>query len=413
MGSKWDIEKFTGSNDFGLWKVNMREILIQQKCVEALKGEAQMSAHLTLAEKTEMNDKAVSAIILCLGDKVLREVARETIVVSMWNKLDSLYMTKSLAHKQCLKQQLYFYRMVESKSIMEQLTEFNKIIDDLANIDVYLEDEDKVLHLLRALPRSFENFKDAMLYGKEGTITLEEVQVALRTKELTKFKELKVDDSGEGLNVSRGRSQNRGNGKGKNFRSKSRLKGGGNKTQHKCFICHNPGHFKEDCPERKGNESGNSSVQIASEGYESAGALTVTCWEPEKVWVLDSGCSYHICPRKEYIQTMELKEGGVVRLGNNKACKIQGMGTIRLKIFDDRDFLLKNVRYIPELKRNLISMSMFGGLGYCTRIECGMMRISHGELVITKGSKVHGLYILKGSTVIAHTSVTSVNTGHN
>ena len=81
MGSKWDIEKFTGSNDFGLWKVKMRAILIQ--CVEALKGEAQMPAHLTLVEKTEMNDNAVSAIILCLGDKVLREVARETTVVSM------------------------------------------------------------------------------------------------------------------------------------------------------------------------------------------------------------------------------------------------------------------------------------------------------------------------------------------
>jgi len=105
--------------------------------------------------------------------------------------------------------------MVESKPIIEQLTEFNKIIDDLANINVNLEDEDKALHLLCALPRSFENFKDTMLYGKEGTITLEEVQATLRTKELTKFKELKVDDSGEGLNVSRWRSENKGNRKGK------------------------------------------------------------------------------------------------------------------------------------------------------------------------------------------------------
>ena len=78
---------------------------------------------------------------------------------------------------------------------------------------------------------------------------------------------------------------------------------------------------------------------------------------------------------------MELKEGGVIRLCNNKACEIQGMGTIHLKMFDDRDFLLKDVRYIPELKRNLISISMFDGLGYCTRIERGMMRISHGALV--------------------------------
>ncbi|MCI56998.1 ubiquitin-protein ligase, partial [Trifolium medium] len=37
-----------------------------------------MPAHLSAKEKSEMNDKAISAIILCLGDKVLREVARET-----------------------------------------------------------------------------------------------------------------------------------------------------------------------------------------------------------------------------------------------------------------------------------------------------------------------------------------------
>ena len=35
MGSKWETEKFTGSNDFELWKVNVREILTQQKCDEA------------------------------------------------------------------------------------------------------------------------------------------------------------------------------------------------------------------------------------------------------------------------------------------------------------------------------------------------------------------------------------------
>jgi len=72
-------------------------ILIQQKCVKTMKGEAQMSAHLTPVENTEMNDKAISAIIQCLGDKVLRKVARETTLLSIWNKLDSLYMTKSLA----------------------------------------------------------------------------------------------------------------------------------------------------------------------------------------------------------------------------------------------------------------------------------------------------------------------------
>jgi hypothetical protein len=53
-----------------------------------------MHATLTPVEKTEMNDKALSVIILCLGDKVLREVARETTAVAMWIKRGSLYMSK-------------------------------------------------------------------------------------------------------------------------------------------------------------------------------------------------------------------------------------------------------------------------------------------------------------------------------
>jgi len=221
---------------------------------------------MSRVEKTEMVDKARSAIVLCLGDKILREVAKDPTAASMWSKLESLYMTKSLPHRQFLKQQLYSFKMVDSKAIMEQLTEFNKILDDLENIEVQLEDEDKAILLLCVLPKSFESLKDTMLYGKEGTVTLEEVQVALRTKELIKSKDLRTDENGEGLSVSRGNGGGRGN------QRKS-----GNKSKSKCFNCHKMGHFMKDCPKINGN-----SAQIVSEGYEDAGALVVYCLEDEE-----------------------------------------------------------------------------------------------------------------------------------
>jgi len=69
VGSKWDIEKFTGDNDFGLCKVKMEVVLIQQKYEKALKGEGALPVTISQAEKTEMVDKARSAIVLCLEDK--------------------------------------------------------------------------------------------------------------------------------------------------------------------------------------------------------------------------------------------------------------------------------------------------------------------------------------------------------
>jgi len=140
MGSKWDIEKFTGDNDSGLWKVKMEAVLIQQKCEKDLKGEGSLPVTMSRAEKTEMVDKAKSAIVLCLGDKVFREVTKEPTVASMWSKFEYLYMTKSLARRQVLKQQFYSFKMVESNAIMELLVEFNKIVGYLENIEVRLED---------------------------------------------------------------------------------------------------------------------------------------------------------------------------------------------------------------------------------------------------------------------------------
>jgi len=83
--------------------------------------------------------------------------------------------------------------------------------------------------------------------------------------------------------------------------SKSKSKGF-DKSKYWCFICHKPCHFKKDIPDKGGN--GSSFVQVVvvvnEDGYESMGVLEVTCWEPDKSSVLKSGCSYQMCPKKEY-----------------------------------------------------------------------------------------------------------------
>lgn len=178
--TRWEVEKFSGRNDFGLWRIKMRAMMVHQGLVGALDSEGskeKLDADLDPKDqikKQEMLDRSHNSLILNLTDKVLPEVSNEKSA-GVWLKLESLYMTKSLANRLYMKQKLYSYKILDDKSISEQLDESNKAIDDLENIDVKKEDEDKAIILLNALPSSFDHLKDAMLYGRETTITLEEV----------------------------------------------------------------------------------------------------------------------------------------------------------------------------------------------------------------------------------------------
>lgn len=74
---KYEIEKFTDVNDFSLWCLKTQVLLVQKDLLEALKGSKKMDVALTEIENTTMMEKTHSAIILSLGDKVLRKVLKE------------------------------------------------------------------------------------------------------------------------------------------------------------------------------------------------------------------------------------------------------------------------------------------------------------------------------------------------
>ncbi|GKD56768.1 retrovirus-related pol polyprotein from transposon TNT 1-94 [Tanacetum coccineum] len=199
-----------------------------------------LPADMEAQAKAQLNKKAHSAVILCLGNKVLREVTGETTAAGVWSKLETLYMTKSLANKLYLKKKLYTFYMPAGRKIFEHIDEFNKIVLDLANIEVKLEDEDLALLLFTSLLASYEHFVDTLLYGREA-LTLEDVMAILNSKEIKERSKVKGDD-GEGLYV-RGRTDHRDS---RQSRGKSRSKSQGRRL--KCYICQSEDHLKRNCP---------------------------------------------------------------------------------------------------------------------------------------------------------------------
>nr|GEW55048.1 retrovirus-related Pol polyprotein from transposon TNT 1-94 [Tanacetum cinerariifolium] len=105
---RFDIEKFDENNDFGLWQINVRALMVQKGCDAALEI---LLVDTKASEKAALMKKAYSTLIICLSDWVLRAVTKETTAAGIWTKMTSLYITKSLANRLYLKKKLYTYYM--------------------------------------------------------------------------------------------------------------------------------------------------------------------------------------------------------------------------------------------------------------------------------------------------------------
>ena len=65
-----------------------------------------------------------------------------------------------------------------------------------------------------------------------------------------------------------------------------------------------------------------------------------------------------MCPNRNYFTSYQSCDGGMVLMGNNCICKVVGIGNVSLKMFDAVVKEITQVRYVPDLKINLISVGM-------------------------------------------------------
>ncbi|KAJ6943973.1 hypothetical protein NC652_009414 [Populus alba x Populus x berolinensis] len=121
----------------------------QQRLQKSLLGMEKMPTKMV---DDQRNERALPTIHICLSD----EVHSENIAASLWLRLESLCMMKSLTNNLYLKHCLFMLWMEEGASIKTHLDEFNSIVVDLRSIDVTVEREDEVLEV--GLPSQVAKF---------------------------------------------------------------------------------------------------------------------------------------------------------------------------------------------------------------------------------------------------------------
>ena len=70
--------------------------------------------------------------------------------------------------------------------------------------------------------------------------------------------------------------------------------------------------------------------------------------------------------------------------------------------------VLSNVRHVPDLRKNLISLGILDDLGYPYSSNGGIMKITKGASMMMKGQKVSTLYRLIGNTIMGRVVVATL-----
>lgn len=377
--SRGEVEKFDGHGDYILWKDRLLAHIdllgLSRALDESDKITATPSGKET-AEKAEKDEtfeekkkKARSAIVLCITERVQRKVRKEVTAAAMLRALDRLYLAKALPNRIYLKQKLYGFKMSESATIEKNIDDFLQMVDELENAGASVSDEDQAILLLMSLPRQFDHLRDTLRYSNRETLTLDDVVAAINSKELDFGSNPKGSKSqAEGLYVKE-KGDQRGRGERKEKHSKQQRSRSKSKNRKACWICEEEGHFKNSCPNRnklqgKAKDAGSSRGEAAmvtanrsdSTGLYVSEALHLTDISLEDVWVMDTGCSYHMTYKKEWFEDLKEDVGGSVRMGNKTTSKVKGIGNVKIRNEDGSTVVLTHVRYIPDMDRNLLSI---------------------------------------------------------
>ena len=104
-------------------------------------------------------------------------------------------------------------------------------------------------------------------------------------------------------------------------------------------------------------------------------------------WVIDSSALSHVTSHSDVLTSYRTSDFDNVRMGNGGISKIVGIGDICLETSIGNKLVLKDVRHVPNIRFNLISIGRLDDEGFTNSFCESKWKLTKGSLVVTRGKK--------------------------
>lgn len=417
--------KLDGTN-YTLWKFKITSILDSYELLEVVLGTdpeptatpdpynpaiiIPPNADILRAWKRR-NADALCALVTSCADSVLILLQHTTKASEAWTVLRNQYETRNQTRIQNLENQLAAERFAEGETVEAFITRIKDLRDQMAGAGVQITSEELARRCLRICPPKYDGLVTALnTQVRPQALTFEEFTALLLEEELR----LKSrEGSGKGATAFTANAKGKGNSSNKADKDGDKKK---KKFKGECFHCKKKGHKIQDCrikkaEEKNGTSKGskaNESANTAQTELELFVAIEELCSSTHEStsdcsWVLDSGASRHMTSEKSLYSSMQpLQEPIIVKVGNNAKCPAEGTGSVSFVDSNGTVKKLSNVLYVPQIKRNLISVAAITDLGHEVSFnKAGAKILDSSGNIVGAGVRRNNLYELSALTATA------------
>nr|GEY68495.1 retrovirus-related Pol polyprotein from transposon TNT 1-94 [Tanacetum cinerariifolium] len=167
-----------------------------------------------------------------------------------------------------------------------------------------------------------------------------------------------------------------------------------------CWNCNQKGHFQNQCS--KPVTSKDKEVNMVARDYDDALVCCIENMIDDRI--MDSVASFHATYYKEELERFKLRFDKVC-LADDKTIDIAGVRDVILKTSFGTSWTLKDVRFIPGLKKRLISIGQLDKEGYHVGFGDKQWMVTKRSLVVARGNKRGSLYMVEVTSDGINTSI--------
>ena len=396
----------TGEN-FVKWKSNMNIILINENYHFVLNEDCPPvpPANASKAVSEEYNrwiiaNNKTRCYLLAAMNEVLRtkheglETAREIM-----ESLQQMFGRPSeQAHHEAVKAVMNS-KMKNGFSVREHVLKMIHHFNEAEINGAKIDEKTQVGMILETLSPSFLQFRTNYIMNHKKCNLTELLN------ELQSYETL-IDDKGGKANIAEanavvGKASSSRNKKKRNVRNQKDKKKIQNKKgkvvepkrKGKCFHCNQDGHWKRNCKKYL-----DELKQKKKQGKLDLLVMETCLVENDfSSWIIDSGASNHVCISLKMLESSkDLEEGAfMMRVGSGARVSATAVGTVRLSFANNKYLLLHNVYFIPDFKRNLISVSKLHEQFISVSFDIDSVSIYKNGMNICSGYVDNGIYFVK------------------